>query len=224
MIDWAPLILTFKLAAITSGILLILGVPLSYWLSQTKWRGKPILESLVSMPLVLPPTVLGFYMLVAFSPNGTLGSWLIENLGLKLVFSFEGLVFASVIYSLPFMIHPIQAGFSNLPSSLSEASYLLGKSKTHTLFKVLLPNIKPSLISGIVLAFAHTIGEFGVVLMIGGNIPGKTQVASIAIYEEVEMLNYDAANFYSLILFAISFAILLIVYLLNGGYLKGILR
>lgn len=222
--DWTPLILTFKLAAITTGILLILGVPLSYWLSQTKWRGKPILESLVSMPLVLPPTVLGFYMLVAFSPNGTLGSWLIENLGLKLVFSFEGLIFASVIYSLPFMIHPIQAGFSNLPTSLSEASYLLGKSKSHTLFKVLLPNIKPSLISGIVLAFAHTIGEFGVVLMIGGNIPGKTQVASIAIYEEVEMLNYDAANFYSLILFAISFVILLIVYLLNGGYLKGILR
>lgn len=224
MIDWAPLFLTFKLAAITTGILLILGVPLSYWLSQTKWRGKPILESLVSMPLVLPPTVLGFYMLVAFSPNGALGSWLIENLGLKLVFSFEGLIFASVIYSLPFMIHPIQAGFSNLPSSLSEASYLLGKSKTHTLFKVLLPNIKPSLISGVVLAFAHTIGEFGVVLMIGGNIPGKTQVASIAIYEEVEMLNYDAANFYSFVLFAISFVILLTVYLLNGGYLKGILR
>lgn len=224
MIDWAPLLLTFKLAFITTGILLVLGVPLAYWLSQTKWRGKPIMESLVSMPLVLPPTVLGFYMLVAFSPNGALGAWLIENIGLKLVFSFEGLVFASVIYSLPFMVHPIQAGFSNLPKSLSEASYLLGKSKTNTLFKVLLPNIKPSLISGIVLAFAHTIGEFGVVLMIGGNIPGKTQVASIAIYEEVEMLNYDAANFYSLVLFLISFAILLVVYLINGGYLKGIMR
>ncbi|MGO3182138.1 MAG: molybdate ABC transporter permease subunit [Aequorivita sp.] len=222
--DWAPLLLTFKLAFITTGILLVLGVPLAYWLSQTKWRGKPIMESLVSMPLVLPPTVLGFYMLVAFSPNGALGAWLIENIGLKLVFSFEGLVFASVIYSLPFMVHPIQAGFSNLPKSLSEASYLLGKSKTNTLFKVLLPNIKPSLISGIVLAFAHTIGEFGVVLMIGGNIPGKTQVASIAIYEEVEMLNYDAANFYSLVLFLISFAILLVVYLINGGYLKGIMR
>ncbi|MDN6280574.1 MAG: molybdate ABC transporter permease subunit [Psychroflexus sp.] len=224
MIDWGPLLLTFKLAFITTGILLILGVPLSYWLSQTKWRGKPILESLVSMPLVLPPTVLGFYILVTFSPNGTLGQWLIENLGLQLVFSFEGLIFASVIYSLPFMVQPIQAGFSNLPASLSEASYLLGKSKKQTLFKVLLPNIKPSLLSGIVLAFAHTIGEFGVVLMIGGNIPGKTQVASIAIYEEVELLNYDAANIYSLILFIISFSILLLVYLINGGYLKRIVK
>ncbi|MGO1729999.1 MAG: molybdate ABC transporter permease subunit [Flavobacteriaceae bacterium] len=222
--DWGPLLLTFKLAFITTGILLILGVPLSYWLSQTKWRGKPILESLVSMPLVLPPTVLGFYILVTFSPNGTLGQWLIENLGLQLVFSFEGLIFASVIYSLPFMVQPIQAGFSNLPASLSEASYLLGKSKKQTLFKVLLPNIKPSLLSGIVLAFAHTIGEFGVVLMIGGNIPGKTQVASIAIYEEVELLNYDAANIYSLILFIISFSILLLVYLINGGYLKRIVK
>ena len=224
MIDWTPLFLTFKLALITTAILLVIGVPLSYWLSQTKWRTKPIFETLVSMPLVLPPTVLGFYMLVAFSPNGALGSWLIENIGLKLVFSFEGLILASVIYSLPFMVHPIQSGFSNLPYSLSEASYLLGKSKLETLFKVLIPNIKPSLISGIVLAFAHTIGEFGVVLMIGGNIPGKTQVASISIYEEVEMLNYDAANFYSMILFVISFAILLIVYLINGGHLKGILR
>lgn len=224
MIDWTPLMLTFKLALITTAILLVIGVPLSYWLSQTKWRSKPVFESLVSMPLVLPPTVLGFYMLVAFSPNGAVGNWLINTIGLKLVFSFEGLVLASVIYSLPFMVHPIQSGFSNLPESLSETSYLLGKSKTETLFKVLIPNIQPSLLSGIILAFAHTIGEFGVVLMIGGNIPGKTQVASIAIYEEVELLNYEVANVYSLVLFAISFFILLLVYLINGGYLKGVLR
>lgn len=224
MIDWNPLILTFKLAFITTAILLVIGIPLSYWLSFTKWRVKPIFESLVSMPLVLPPTVLGFYMLVTFSPNSALGAWLIEYLGLKLVFSFEGLIFASVIYSLPFMVQPIQAGFSNLSTSLSEASYLLGKSKTQTLFKVLLPNIKASLLSGIVLAFAHTIGEFGVVLMIGGNIPGQTQVASIAIYEEVELLNYEAANIYSFILFAISFSILLIVYMINGGHFKRLLK
>ena len=222
--DWTPLFITFKLALITTGILMLIGVPLAYWLSHTTWRSKPIFETLVSMPLVLPPTVLGFYMLIVFSPNGALGSWLIETIGLKLVFSFEGLVLASVIYSLPFMVHPIQSGFSNLPPSLSEASYLLGKSKVETIFKVLIPNIKPSLISGIVLAFAHTIGEFGVVLMIGGNIPGKTQVASIAIYEEVELLNYYAANFYALVLFVLSFGILLSVYLINGGHLKGILR
>jgi len=141
-------------------------------------------------------------------------------LGLKLVFSFEGLVFASIIYSLPFMVHPIQSGFSNLSTSLQEASYMLGKSKWTTLFKVLLPNIKPSLLTGIVLSFAHTIGEFGVVLMIGGNMPGKTKVVSIAIYDEVEALNYSVANTYSIILFIITFIILFIVYVVNGGYLK----
>lgn len=218
--DWQPLVLTFKLALVTTLLLLVISVPLSYWLAHTKSRVKPFIETLVSMPLVLPPTVLGFYMLVAFSPANALGSWLNEYLGIQLIFSFKGLVLASVIYSLPFMVHPIQAGFSNLPSSITEASYVLGKSKITTLFKVLLPNIKPSLLTGVVLAFAHTIGEFGVVLMIGGNMPGKTKVASIAIYDEVEALNYDVANWYSLILFAITFSILLLVYLVNGGYLK----
>lgn len=180
------------------------------------------METLVSMPLVLPPTVLGFYLLIAFSPSNAFGSWLDEWIGLQLVFSFEGLVLASMIYSLPFMVHPIQSGFANLSPTLKEASYVLGKSKWVTLNKVLLPNIKSSLLTGIVLSFAHTVGEFGVILMIGGNIPGKTKVASIAIYDEVESLNYGAANSYSLILFAITFTILLIVYLLNGGYLKRI--
>lgn len=218
--DWQPLLLTFKLAIITTFVLLIIAVPLSYWLAYTKTRIKPVIETLVSMPLVLPPTVLGFYLLIAFSPGNAFGSWLNNFIGLKLIFSFTGLVFASVIYSLPFMVHPIQAGFSNLSSTITEASYVLGKSKTTTLFKVLLPNIKPSLLTGIVLAFAHTIGEFGVVLMIGGNIPGKTRVASIAIYNEVEALNYRSANWYSFILFAITFIILLIIYLVNGGYVK----
>lgn len=218
--DWQPLLLTFKLAIITTFVLLIIAIPLSYWLAYTKTKVKPVIETLVSMPLVLPPTVLGFYLLIAFSPGNAFGSWLNNYIGLKLIFSFTGLVLASIIYSLPFMVHPIQAGFSNLSATITEASYVLGKSKTTTLLKVLLPNIKPSLLTGIVLAFAHTIGEFGVVLMIGGNIPGKTRVASIAIYNEVEALNYRSANWYSFILFAITFIILLIIYLVNGGYVK----
>ncbi|TSE11371.1 molybdate ABC transporter permease subunit [Aquimarina algiphila] len=218
--DWQPLVLTFKLALVTTLLLLIVSIPLAYWLAHSKSWFKPIAETLVSMPLVLPPTVLGFYLLVVFSPSSTFGSWLNESLRIQFIFSFQGLVLASVLYSLPFMVHPIQAGFSNLSSTISEASYVLGKSKITTLFKVLLPNIKPSLLTGVVLAFAHTIGEFGVVLMIGGNIPGKTKVASIAIYDEVEALNYSTANWYSLILFLISFCILLLVYLVNGGHLK----
>ncbi len=220
MIDWSPLLLTFKLAFVTTALLLIISIPLAYWLTYTKSKTKPIFETLVSMPLVLPPTVIGFYLLIAFSPSNVFGNWLNEWFGLKLVFSFEGLVFASIIYSLPFMVHPIQSGFSNLPKSLIEMSSILGKSKTTTLFKVLIPNIKSSLLTGIVLAFAHTIGEFGVVLMIGGNIPGETKVASIAIYDEVEALNYGNANTYSLILFALTFCILFVVYLVNGGYFK----
>ena len=220
MLDWDPLILTFELALVTTVILLFISIPIAQWLATTKSGIKPVIEALVSMPLVLPPTVLGFYFLVAFSPSNSFGTWLNEWLGLKLVFSFEGLVVASVIYSLPFMVQPIQSGLAALPATLSEAAYVMGKSKITTLFKVLLPNIKKSLLTGIVLAFAHTIGEFGVVLMIGGNIPGKTKVASIAIYDEVEALNYEAANFYSLTLFAITFIILLTVYLINGGYLK----
>lgn len=218
--DWGPIILTFRLAIITTFLLLMISIPLAYWLAYSKSRIKPIIETLVSMPLVLPPTVLGFYLLIAFSPSGGLGQFLNESIGLRLVFSFEGLVLASIIYSLPFMVHPIQSGLTNLPQSLMEASYVLGKSKTNTLFKVLIPNIKPSLLTGIVLAFAHTIGEFGVVLMIGGSIPDETRVASIAIYDEVEALNYSSANAYSLVLFIVTFIILLLVYLINGGYLK----
>ncbi len=220
MIDWTPLLLTFKLAAVTTMALGVLGIPLAYWLAYTKNRMKPVVEALVSMPLVLPPTVLGFYLLVAFSPSNSFGQWLERWFNLRLIFSFEGLVFASILYSLPFMVQPIQSGFSGISSSLQEAAYVLGKSKLTTLFKVLLPNIKPSLLTGAVLSFAHTIGEFGVVLMIGGNIPGQTKVASIAIYDEVEALNYTSANTYSIILFVITFTILLAVYLLNGGYLK----
>lgn len=221
MIDWSPIMVTFQLALVTAVLLLVVSLPLAYWLAFTKTKIKPVIETLVSMPLVLPPTVLGFYLLIAFSPNQGLGGWLEEQFNLRLIFSFEGLVLASMIYSLPFMVQPIQAGLQNLSPSLKEAAYLLGKSRWTTLTKVLLPNIQASLLTGIVLAFAHTIGEFGVVLMIGGSIPGQTKVASIAIYEEVESLNYAAANAYSLLLFGLTFIILLIVYVVNGGYLKS---
>ena len=220
MMDWSPIILTAKVALITTLILLVIAIPLAYWLAYTKSRIKPVVETLVSMPLVLPPTVLGFYLLIVFSPENDIGAWLEDWFGIRLLFSFSGLVIGSVIYSLPFMVNPIQSGLSGLPISLIEASYVLGKSKTKTLLSVLLPNIKPSLLTGIVLAFAHTIGEFGVVLMIGGNIPEKTKVISIAIYDEVEALNYSQANMYSLILLIITFVILLTVYVINGGYLK----
>jgi molybdate transport system permease protein len=223
MLDWGPIFLTLKLSSIATLILLVISIPLAYWLAYSKKKIKPVIETLVSMPLVLPPTVLGFYLLVAFSPNNFLGALLDEWFGLQLIFSFEGLVLASVIYSLPFMVQPIQSGFKNLPQNLSEASYVLGSSKLKTLTKILLPNIKSSLLTGVVLTFAHTIGEFGVVLMIGGNIPDKTRVASIAIYDEVESLNYATANKYSLILFAIAFIILLSVNLFNGGYLSKFL-
>lgn len=218
--NWDPLILTFKLALVTTLLLLIIGIPLAYWLAFGRSRLKPIVETLVSMPLVLPPTVLGFYFLIAFSPNQAFGHWLDQWLGIRLVFSFSGLVLASMIYSLPFMVHPISSGLAGSQPSLREAAYLMGYSKWQTLFKVLLPNIRPALLTAIVLSFAHTVGEFGVVLMIGGNIPGKTKVASIAIYDEVEAMNYAGANTYSLILFLTTFTILLMVYLLNGGYLK----
>ncbi len=220
MLDWTPIWITLRLAAITTLILLILSVPLSYWLAFTQSKLKSLVATLVSMPLVLPPTVIGFYLLVAFSPNNFLGSFLQEWFGLQLIFSFQGLVLASVIYSLPFMVQPLQSGFINLPINLSEAAMVLGSNKRNVLFKILLPNIRPSILTGIVLTFAHTLGEFGVVLMIGGNIPDKTRVASIAIYDAVESLNYGTANQYSIILFAFAFIILFGLNIINGGKLS----
>ena len=212
MIDLTPLILSFKLAVLTTLILFVISVPLAYWLAYSHSKIKPLIEAIVSLPLVLPPTVLGFYLLIVFSPNTSVGHFLNETLGLQLVFSFTGLVIGSVIYSLPFMVQPLQAGFKSLPKSITEASYVLGKSKLETLLKVELPNIKQSVLTGLVLTFAHTIGEFGVVLMIGGNIPNKTKVVSIAIYDEVEALNYSNAHIYSGILLVLTFVILLVVY------------
>jgi len=209
------LLLTLELATITTILLLLIGIPIAYALATIKWRFKPVLEAMVSLPLVLPPTVLGFYLLVALGPNSWLGAWLDANFDFRLVFSFTGLVVGSIIYSLPFMVQPVQAGLESLSPNLAEASYTLGKSRWETFFKVLLPNIKTSLLTGAVLAFAHTVGEFGVILMIGGNIPGETRVASIAIYDEVEALNYGTANNYAAVLLVFSFFILLIVYTFN---------
>jgi len=214
-VDWQPLLLTFKLASVTTAILFCIGVPFAWWLANARIRFKPAVEALVAMPLVLPPSVLGFYLLLAFSPEHWFGHWLDRVAGLKLAFSFQGLVVASVIFSFPFLVHPIQAAFQNLPRSFTDAARVLGKSDWQIFLRVLLPNIKPALLSGTVLAFAHTVGEFGVVLMIGGNLPNQTRVASIAIYDEVESLNYAAANFYAGVLFVLSFLILLVVYMVN---------
>ncbi|GLU56826.1 molybdate ABC transporter permease subunit [Dyadobacter frigoris] len=218
--DWQPLWLTFRLATITSCILFVLALPLAYWLAFTKFKGKGIMEAIIGMPLVLPPSVLGFYFLLAFSPSHWFGAWVENIFGLRLVFSFPGLVIGSVIYSLPFMVYPLRAGLQSLPDSLREASFTLGKGKWETFYRILLPNCKSAILTSLVLTFAHTIGEFGVVLMIGGNIPGVTKVASVAIYNEVEALNYDVANQYALVLFAITFVILLLVYSVNNRFLR----
>ena len=215
MIETAPIFLTLELAFLTTIILFFLAIPVANWLSHKKSILKTIAEVVVSLPLVLPPTVIGFYLLLAFSPANSFGKFLEQYFDIRLAFSFGGLLIGSVIYSLPFMVHPILSGLNSLPSTLEEASYSLGKTKMQTLFKVLLPNIKPSLLTGIVLTFAHTIGEFGVVLMIGGNIPGKTNVASIAVYDEVEALNYHNANVYAAVLVAISVTILFLLYFSN---------
>jgi molybdate transport system permease protein len=214
-LDFSPFWLTLKLASLTTLILLVVGLPLAAWIAKSRSPLRPVVESLVSMPLVLPPSVLGFYLLLAFSPQFALGRWMIEHLGLKLVFSFPGIVVGSVLFSLPFMVQPIQAAFTALPASLKEAAWTLGKSHWSTFLRVELPNVKPAIVVGTIMAFAHTVGEFGLVLMIGGNIPGVSRVMSIATYHEVEVLNYGAAHVYSGVLFAFSFAVLLIVNILK---------
>lgn len=209
---------TFLVATLTTIILLPLGVIIGNYLAYSANPIRPVCEVLVWMPLVLPPSVLGFYLLITFSPKNALGAFLLEYFNIKLVFSFEGLVLASVIFSLPFMCNPIKSAFLSLPSSLKEASFTLGKSRIYTLFFVLLPNIKPAILLGCVTSFAHTIGEFGVVMMMGGNIPGETRVASIAIYNEVESLNYPLAHQYAFTLFAICFVLLLAIFYLNKHF------
>ncbi len=214
-IDFEPFLLSFKLAFFTTVILFFIALPLSWYLSQTKSKIKPYLEAISSLPIVLPPSVLGFYILWAFSPNSALGSFFEETLGVKLVFSFVGLVVASCFYSLPFMVQPLQSGFESLGKNILEASYLSGKNKIQTIFFVALPNIKPSLLTALIVTFAHTVGEFGVVLMVGGSINSQTKVASVAIYEMVEIMDYESAHIYSIIMVLLSFFILVCVYIFN---------
>jgi molybdate transport system permease protein len=219
--DLSPIWLTLKLAAITTLLLLIVGLPIAWWLSKGRSFFKTLIEVIITMPLVLPPSVLGFYLLLTFSPQHGLGKWLQDSFDVQFVFSFKGLVLASFIYSMPFMIGPIKSALQQLPVSLTQASYTLGKTPWQTFKRVLLPNIKPSLLTAMVLTFAHTLGEFGVVLMIGGNIPNVTRVASIAVYDSVERMDYAAANNYSLILFAITFAMVMGVFIFNKYQAKS---
>ena len=197
-----------------------MAVPFSWWLSQTTSKSKPILEAITALPIVLPPSVLGFYILVVLSPNAAVGGFFEDVFGVKLVFSFTGLVVASCFYSLPFMVQPLQSGFESLNKHMLEASYLAGKSKLQTIWHVALPNMKPSLITAFIITFAHTVGEFGVVLMVGGSIPNETKVASVAIYEMVEVMEYGTAHIYAGIMVAMSFVVLLLVYVFNHAQKK----
>ncbi len=215
VLDLEPFILSFKLAGVTTSILFFLAVPVSWWLSQTKCRCKPFVEAIVSLPIVLPPSVLGFYILYALSYNSPLGAFFADTFGIKLVFNFSGLVIASCFYSFPFMVQPLQAGFESLNKNMLEASYIAGKNGFQTLFHIAIPNVKPSLITALIITFAHTVGEFGVVLMVGGSIPGETKVASVAIYEMVEVMDYSSAHIYSAIMLTLSFVVLLGVYIFN---------
>ena len=204
--------LTIKLAAITTVILLIFGSPLAWWLARSQSRFKFIVEAIVALPLVLPPTVLGFYLLIALGQHGPIGelaAWL--GLG-PIAFTFTGLVIGSVCYSLPFVIQPLQTSFSAVDTQLMETAASLGASKLDQFFSIALPLAKPGVVAAVVLGFAHTLGEFGVVLMIGGNIPGETQLLSVAIYDHVESLEYAQAHKLSALLLLISFAMLLAVY------------
>jgi molybdate transport system permease protein len=221
-IDFAPFILSFKLAGITTLILFIVSLPLAWWLSQTHSKSKPFVEAITALPIVLPPSVLGFYILWALSHNSPIGQFFDELFGIKLVFNFTGLVVASCFYSLPFMVQPLQGGFESVNKTMLEASYISGKSKFETLFRVALPNIKPALLSAVIITFAHTVGEFGVVLMVGGSIPEETKVASVAIYEFVEIMDYKMAHIYSAIMVFISFIVLLSVYIFNKRYVKKV--
>ncbi len=214
-VEWTPFWLSFKLAGITTVILFLLSLPLSWYLSQTRSKTKPVIEAITALPIVLPPSVLGFYILWGLSHNSPIGEFVKETFGISLVFNFTGLVIASCLYSLPFMVQPLQGGFEKLSGTMLEASYLSGKGRLKTLFFVALPNMKPALMTAVIVTFAHTVGEFGVVLMVGGSIPGDTKVASVAIYEFVEIMDYEMAHLYSAIMLVISFLVLFGVYVFN---------
>ena len=212
---FGPLLLSLELAAVTTLILLLLATPLAWWLAGTDSKAKPVVQSLVALPLVLPPTVLGFYLLILLGPEGALGRWWVELTGGTLTFSFSGLVIASCVYSLPFAVQPLLSTFELLGRRELEAASTLGAAPLDAFFSVVLPLSVPGFLVAAVLSFAHTLGEFGVVLMVGGSIPGETRVVSIAVYDHVESLDYPAAHVLSLVLVVLAFAILLATYLLD---------
>lgn len=217
-LDWGALALTAQLASLTTVVLLAVATPIAWWLARSNrpWAGW--VEAVVALPLVLPPTVIGFYLLVALAPESSLGAWWYSATGASLLFSFEGLVLASLIYSLPFAVQPLQTAFAGISNNLLEAASSLGASFPDRFLHLALPLSRRGYLTAAVLTFAHTVGEFGIVLMIGGNIPGETRVASIALYESVEILDYGSAHQMSLVLLGFSFLVLLLVYVSNRAW------
>jgi molybdate transport system permease protein len=216
--DWAAITLTGRLSACASIALLILGLPIAWWLANTRWRGRVFIEAFVALPLVLPPTVLGYYVLVALGPRTWLGQTYQQLSGHTLPFSFEGLLVASILYSLPFAVQPFTAGFRSIDPHLIQASLNVGASPWRTFWKITVPLAWPGIISGMVLSFAHTLGEFGVVLMVGGNIPNVTRTVSISIYDHVQSLDYASATRTSVFLLVVSFAVLSVTYALQRNF------
>jgi molybdate transport system permease protein len=214
-VNWTAISVTFQLATLTALILLMVGLPIAYWLTFSRWRWKFVVESVVALPLVLPPTVLGFYILVAIGPHSPIGRLYTDLIGHPLPFTFEGLLLASVLYSLPFAVQPFASAFDQVDRRVLEASWTLGVSRLATFFRLMLPLSSAGVVTGFVLSFAHTLGEFGVVLMVGGNIEGETRTVSIDIYDEVQALNYAGAAKTALFLLVISYAVLLTVYAMN---------
>src|SRR3954470_6796699 len=212
--DWTAVVLSLKLALVVAAVLLVIAVPIAYWITFSRWRGKFLVEAVVALPLVLPPTVLGFYVLVAIGSRSPIGRMWERWTGRGLAFTFEALVLASILYSLPFAVQPIAAAFAQLDTSLVEASATLGSTRWRTFIRIIVPLSLQGVVAGAVLSFAHTIGEFGVVLMVGGNLPGVTRTISISVYDQVQSLQYDAANTTALVLLAFSFVVLACVYAL----------
>ena len=213
--DWQAFRLTLQLACCTTVILFLLGLPLAYWLSTTRWRGKVVLEAIVTLPLVLPPTVLGFYVLIAIGPLSPLGRMLERWTGVALPFSFTGILIGSVLGNVPFAVRPFVAAFTGMDRRLVEASWCLGASHLETFWRVILPLCWPGILAGMVLTFAHAVGEFGVVLMLGGNIPGVTRTLAVSIYDDIQALDYAGANQAAILLVLFSLAILSLTQFLN---------
>jgi molybdate transport system permease protein len=215
LIDWQAMKLTLELALIVAAVLAVIGLPLAYWITYSNWRGKFLIEAIVALPIILPPTVLGFYLLVAFGAQSAFGRWWQSLTGHPLAFSFSGLVIGSIIYSLPFAVQPFTASFAAVDRNLIAASATLGAGPWRTFWRIIFPLSMPGVIAGVALSFAHTVGEFGVVLMIGGNIPGITRTVSIDIYDRVQAAEYGAANITALVLLLFSFLVLALIYGIN---------